>query len=258
LQLRGGLGLPVQGDQDAGRGRLVEVPRLAAGQGLEELQPNRPGRRVPLGRDLAAQRPGEPLGVGHPGASASLGDLGGEPLGLLEAAPQDGQHGLAGGGRDRPRRVAGGGRLPLEDRQGRLGLSDPAELHQRHEPPEQGATLPGTVPRRPSEFDDLGRGGQPVGGTGRVPQRVQAPVEHLGHGLWVPPRGGPAAAPGRPAGGGAARPKRRRAARRPAGPAPARRCRRRRPDRRRPLAGGPGPHPDRGTPRLTVRAGRGG
>jgi hypothetical protein len=58
------------------------------------------------------------------------------PLGLLEAAPQDVQHGMAGGGHDRSRRVAGGG--------------------------------------------------QPVGCTGRVPQRVQAPVEHLGHGLWVP------------------------------------------------------------------------
>jgi hypothetical protein len=181
-----------QEGEEPGRRRLEQVTGKAAGAPGEHLE-RRPGRlrRPSLEEHRAPERAGQRLRVGHPDPRAVEDDVVDEPLGLVVAAPHDRQHGVARRHHHQRLHVAREPRLLFERRQCRLGLAHPAELHQRHEPPEQAAALLGRVARRAGEVDDLRGRSQPVVDAAGVPQGVEAGVEDDREHAGVPRPAGP-------------------------------------------------------------------
>ena len=155
----------------------------AAGKRAQFLQPGLGlgGRGVPAQhRDQPLHGADEPAGVGQAHPPSLLGDLRDQRLRIVEPAPHRRQHRVAGHDHHPGCRIARGAGLPVERGQRGLRLSDPAQLHQRHEPPEQAPALALQIRRPARQVDDLARGREPVQRAAGIPQRVQPRVEHLG------------------------------------------------------------------------------
>jgi hypothetical protein len=101
-------------------------------------------------------------------------------VGLVEPAAHRGQHRVPGHDHHRARRVARDAGLAFERGQRRLRLPDPAQLHQRHESPEDAAALEPQIRGSAGQVDDLAGRGEPVLRPSWIPQRVQPRVEDLG------------------------------------------------------------------------------
>ena len=162
----------------------------AAGGRAQLLQPGfgLGARGVPAQhRDhLPAHGADEPAGVGQTHPPSLVGDLRDQRLRIVEPAAHRRQHRVAGYDHHPGCRVARGAGLPVELGQRGLRLSDPAQLHQRHEPPEQAPALALQIRRPARQVDDLARGREPVQRAAGIPQRVQPRVEHLGQHRAIP------------------------------------------------------------------------
>ena len=120
------------------------------------------------------------LGIRQADLARTGRKLGHELAASVKPPAQHGQHRVPRQRHGQGFGIAGRVRSALEGAERYFCLADPGQLHQRDEAPEQARSLADPVTRGASKLDQRSRRFQPVPGAGRIPQRIQARVEHLG------------------------------------------------------------------------------
>ena len=130
-------------------------------------------------RQLAAQRAHHTVGVRQSHMGPARRHLIGERGRLVEPAPYRRQHGLPCQHHHRTGRVPGEFGRACVGRQRGLGAVYVGQFHPGHVNPEQPAQLQGDITGPARMPDDLLGDAEPLTGRGRIPQGVQAAVQHL-------------------------------------------------------------------------------